>query len=68
MKINMGDKISTPRYGTVTVETSFSNWIEAQASGYCFDTLYRGESYVYGKSLSGDHMVFAVAPPPPSIR
>lgn len=58
--MNLGDKISTPRFGTVKISTMFTSNEEATEVGYTEPTHYRDEAYhIRGKQIESNRMVFA---------
>ena len=59
-KMEKGDFIRTPRFGTVKIQEVFQDYIEAGKQGFVEPTHYEDlEHDVLGKSLGTNRMVFA---------
>lgn len=58
--MQLGDKVKTPRFGTVTINTMFASNQEAEECGYTEPTHYRDlEYHIRGKLAGENRMVFA---------
>ncbi len=59
-KIQAGDRIHTPRFCTVRIESVYESEKEAREAGYTEPTHYHREGYgICGKSIGINRMVFA---------
>ena len=57
-----GDRVMTPRFCTVQIDSVFNSVKEARENGYTEPTHYHKDGYtILGKSTTVNHMVFAVA-------
>jgi hypothetical protein len=62
MKIQIGDKVQTPRFCTVRIAAMFENVKLAEDCGFTNSTDFRDEDYhILGKSIGENRMLFAAA-------
>ena len=62
MKINLGDKVKTPRFLTVRVAAMFENIELADNCGFTETTDFRDDEYhIIGKHIGDNRMLFAAA-------
>ena len=60
MKINLGDKVQTPRFLTVRMAAMFESIELAEGCGFTETTDFRDEEYhIRGKHIGENRMLFA---------
>lgn len=60
--MTVGERVMTPRFCTVKIDSVFNSVKEARENGFTEPTHYHKDGYtILGKSTSVNHMVFAAA-------
>lgn len=60
--MKVGDYVYTSRFCAVKIKEIFTSVEDAQKSGYCEPTYYKGEYMILGKVLDQYSMEFAAIP------